>query len=162
MKAFCLLLVVASAVAAQDDAERSNIEKTVRMLNTENPAPALFNADLPREELAILGLRLGVLLIGETKVVISKEPWGEAQWGPDAAMLDRIRTSDTIALLQGKPLAVVLPPQVSMRSVRLVTTDVALVEADVDKNDDASPVSVLLVMKRNEGVWQVASVRRLS
>lgn len=134
------------------------------MLNTENPDPVLFNADFPREELAILGLKPSVLSVGrsgEPKVVISKEPWGEAQWGPAAAIVDRIQTSDISVLLQREPIAVVLPPQVSTRAVRFVTNDVALVEAEVDRNDDAPPVPVLIVMKRNEGVWQVASVRRL-
>ena len=63
-----------------------------------------------------------------------------------------------------EPLSEVTPPKIVIRSVRLITFDVALVECVATEYGSlimARSTSMLLVMKKGELQWRIASLRVL-
>ena len=147
----CLSILLASGAWADQLDDRADIEKVISTLNTSAVSRSAFTVDFRVAELTQLWSASSRWTIGPGSVIISHEPWGEAQWVP----------------------AAVLPPQghfrLVIRSVRFITPDVALVDA-VAGPPIAAPVPdnsvppqrapVLLVMKREGTDWRIASVRK--
>jgi hypothetical protein len=153
----CLSILLASAGWADQLDDRASIEKVISTLNTSTVNRGAFTVDFRFSELTQLWSASGLWTIGPGTVVISHEPWGEAQWVPATA----------------------LPPQAPLRlvvrSVRFITSDVALVDA-VTGPPTAAPASaaerepyksvapqrvpMLLVMKREVTDWRIASIRK--
>jgi hypothetical protein len=147
----CLSILLASGAWADQLDDRAAIERVISTLNTSAVNRGAFTVDFRATELTQLWSAFPLLTIGPGSVIISHEPWGEAQWVP----------------------AAVLPPQAHfrlvIRSVRFITPDVALVDA-VTGPPMASPapdnsvppqrVPVLLVMQREGTDWRIASIRK--
>jgi hypothetical protein len=144
-------ILLASAGWADQLDDRASIEKVISTLNTSAVSRGAFTVDFRFSELTQLSSASGLWRIGPGSVVISDEPWGEAQWVPATA----------------------LPPQAPLRlvihSVRFITPDVALVDAVTgaptaapapDNSVPPQRVPVLLVMKREGTDWRIASVRK--
>jgi hypothetical protein len=131
-----LAIVLASAVWADEAADRAAIEATVSALNT-SPAPSnIFTADFPNAA-ALQGIRqqgVAIQTPGGT-LVISREPMGEATWYP----------------APGTAIA----PRFVTRSVTFVAADTAVVVAAY------GPQPVLFVVKREGTDWRIASFRVL-
>jgi hypothetical protein len=139
----CLSLLLASGAWADQLDDRAAIEKTISTLNTTVVKRAAFTVDFNVAELTRLWPSSPFWRITPGSVVISHEPWGEAQWVP----------------------AAVLPPQAPLRlmirSVRFSTPDVAIVDAVHEPNDTSSQrIPVVLVMKREGTDWRIASVQK--
>ena len=124
-------LLVASGAWADEATDLAGIKQTVvRLGGAMHPQPALFTPDFADsaafERLTSVG-----------SVVISKEPFGEAQ--------------------------IVLPPATGTRfaiqSIRFVTGEVALVDALDGQNGRES---VLLVMKKEGADWRLAAFKRIA
>ena len=146
-----LSILLASGAWADQLDDRAAIEKVISTLNTSAVSRSAFTVDFRTTELMQLWAASPLWTIGPGSVIISHEPWGEAQWVP----------------------AAVLPPQAHfrlvIRSVRFITPDVALVDAvtgppiAAPAPDNSVPpprVPVLLVMKRELTDWRIASVRK--
>jgi hypothetical protein len=160
----CLSLFAASSVWAADAAaDRAAIEKVVATLNSSPGTPGLFTDDFADNSTLI---RLGIYRNGRPVTVpsntsvadtepttihlsavqcVSHEPMGEL--GPCPATLNG--------------LAIDTPAHLNTQSVRLLTADVALVDAvAVRQVGEASlRTPVLLVMRKVGDVWKIASVR---
>ena len=64
-----------------------------------------------------------------------------------------------------EPLSEVTPPKISIRSVRFITSEVVLVECLATEYGSvivARSTLMLLVMKKSEAQWRIASLRVLS
>jgi len=128
--ALSITLLLASGAWAQEAIEKASIATTISRLNASPTDSTLFTADFP--DTALLshpGVQAG-------RVVISKEPWGEATWFP-VSSVDRF----------------------VIKSVRFVTLEVALVEG-TDRSNDNAPV--LFVMKKDGTAWRIAGFRRIA
>jgi hypothetical protein len=129
----CAFLLLAFSANADEAVERASIATTISRLNGPVLDPDLFTADFPdaaeltRDAQGNFGGR----------VVISKEPWGEATWFPPPAP----RTLRFV-----------------IQSVRFVTPDVALVDG-IDRQNESRPV--LFVMKKDGIAWRIASFKRI-
>jgi hypothetical protein len=147
----CLSILLASGAWADQLDDRAAIEKVISTLNTSAMSRSAFTVDFKVAELTQLWSASPLWSIGPGTVVISHEPWGEAQWVPAAA----------------------IPPQAPLRlvirSVRFITPDVALVDAVTappkvepapDNSVPTPRVPVLLVMKREISDWRIASIRK--
>jgi hypothetical protein len=152
-----LSILLASAGWADQLDDRASIEKVISTLNASAVSRSAFTVDFRFSELTQLWSASGLWTLGPGTVVISHEPWGEAQWVPATA----------------------LPPQAPLRlvirSVRFITQDVALVDAvtvppipppastvDHEPYNSVAPqrVPVLLVMRREGTDWRIASIRK--
>ncbi len=131
----CGFLLLGSSVIAADEAvERASIATTISWLNGSALDPDLFTADFPDS----VELTRGVQGNFGGRVVISKEPWGEATWFP--------------------PLTAPRTLRFVIQSVRFVTPDVALVDG-IDRQNESRPV--LFVMKKEGIAWRIAGFRRV-
>ena len=140
MKAIILAMFLCGggAWAADEVAERAAIEKTIAALSVWPVRANLFTADFDgRAELARL-TQSSQIVPGDAKpsVEISKEPWGEA----------------TISL----------PGTIVGRSPAIVTRKVRLLSADVAMVDAVAKGPVLIVLKREGTEWKIASLRILA
>jgi hypothetical protein len=132
---------LAGAVWAADEvADRAAIQNTIRILNTTPEHAGLFTSDFDAAELVrfqkayptvsgAIPVKLGDV---PGEVVISKEPMGEADWFPAG-----------------------MPRSVTVKKIRFLTADVALVDAGVR-------TPTLIVMKKIGTDWKIASLRMLS
>jgi hypothetical protein len=127
------LLLASSAIAAEEAVERASIATTISWLNGSVLDPDLFTADFPDSAELTRGAQGNF----GARVVISKEPWGEATWFP----LPASRT-----------------PRFVIQSVRFVTPDVAVVDG-IDRQNESR--SVLFVVKKDGIAWRIAAFRRV-
>ena len=104
-----LSFLLASGAWADQLDDRAAIEKTVSTLNTRAFGATSFTADFNFAELERLWPAAALWDLGRWRVIISREPWGEAQVGPVMTV----------------PLQA--PPRLVIRSVRFITPDVASV-----------------------------------
>jgi hypothetical protein len=154
----CLPWILGScALAADEAADREAISRTIAALN-QVPQPAgLFTDDavsdlgrLPGVNQAQFQSQRGVMVAtaGGVTVVISHEPWGEAQICP---------------CVFPQPL-VIVNPQFASRAIRFITPDVAMVEGSYTRRDGdvVQTTPLLFLMKRDGDVWKIASVRLLA
>ena len=134
------VLLAGSAWAADEVADRAAIQNTIRVLSTTPERAGLFTPDFDNAELVrfqkayptvsgAIPVKLGDV---PGEVVISKEPMGEADWFPAG-----------------------MPRSVTVKKIRFLTADVALVEAGVH-------TPVLIVMRKVGTDWKIASLRMLS
>jgi hypothetical protein len=164
----CLsILMASSAWAADEAADRAAIEKVISTLNSSPGSPGLFTDDFrdgavltslgiyrdgPRDGPSIMipitppegGQATIHASVGAISMCVSHEPMGEL--GPCVGT-DRSGPAPASRL--------------TIRSVRLITPDVALVDA-VNNREVAGPSRrspVLLVLRREGDVWKIASLR---
>jgi hypothetical protein len=124
-----LSLVLASLAWADEATDRDSIATTVARLSGSYPQPLLFTSDFDGSSDFERMTRFG-------QVIISKEPFGEAEV--------RFPSATGIRFV--------------IRSIRFLTGDVALVDA-FDRQNGLEPV---LLVIRKEGVdWRLASFRRI-
>jgi hypothetical protein len=155
----CLPLILGSyALAADEAADRAAISRTIGALN-QVPQPAgLFTDDAVSDLGRLPGVNEGqfqferdvaAATAGGPMVVISHEPWGEAQIYPPGVFL--------------RPL-VIVNPRIASGIVRFVTPDVAMVEGSYTRRDGdvVQTTPLLFLMKRDGDVWKIASVRLLA
>jgi hypothetical protein len=84
--------------------------------------------------------------------------------GADSAELGRLADLDRMLSRSAEPLSEVTPPKITVRSIRFITTDVALVDgvnAQYGSVIVTKSVPVLLVMKREGSNWRIASFRTI-
>jgi hypothetical protein len=151
----CFLLSAGTFVLADETADRSSVEQTVSGLSSVQREPALFTADFEGfPDLERLNIQLATVPVHFVPptwhVIISKEPWGEATWD------------------LGSVSPVVLPiSRFVIKSVRFVTSDVALVRADCEQfepsiagDDHATPlrrIPVLVILRRAGETFRITS-----
>lgn len=143
--ALCLLILWASGGWAADEAaDRAAIGIVISTLNNSPASTALFTGDFADGGiLASLGVDRtnapGAIRIGG--MCVSHEPMGETHSCPPA------KTA-----------------RFTMQSVRIITPDVALVDAVTDRDaaGAARYVPVLLVLRKEAEVWKIASVRAVA
>lgn len=167
----CLSILLASAGWADQLDDRASLEKVISTLNTSALGPGSFTTDFNFTEIAQLRSASALWRISPGTVIISHEPWGEAQW---------------VSATTSPPQA---PVRLVIRSIRFITPDVALVDAvtgapiaalhpGTPSTSPASPASavehepynsvplqripVLLVMRREGTDWRIASVRKIA
>ena len=89
-----------------------------------------------------------VATAGGVTVVISHEPWGEAQIYPAGVFPQQL---------------LIVNPRFASGAVRFITPDVATVEGSYTRTDDDTVQStpLLFLMKRDRDVWKIASIRLL-
>ena len=127
----CLAILVTPALWADEAADRKAIKATVAALNTLPTPPDLFTADFPNAaELERLRQTPP-----DSRVIISRDPWGEATWYPVSV---------------GSPE---LPSRFVTRSVRFINADAAIVGASY------RDIPVLFLMKRESTKWRIALLR---
>jgi hypothetical protein len=134
MKAFlCLTLVFAACAWADEAADRQAIEHVIALLNEHSPPAALFTADSDGRAALERLHPWDRDRVRRPAVVISHEPWGEAN------------------------ISWIAPcgPIVS-RSVRFITPEVALADAG------CGDLQLLVVMKKEGTDWKIASARVLA
>jgi len=130
------LLCSCAGFAADEASERAAVERTVTAMNRWPPDPAIFTADFDgHAEMLRLWQNAPGDGKGQPTVVISKEPWGEAQ----------------ISIAP----AGIMPPVVC-KKIRFLTPEVALVDA-VGK----MPLLIVL-MRQGTDNWKIASLRILA
>lgn len=141
MKSIIALVLFAAGVWAADEvADRTAIENTIRVFSIVPLRATLYTSDFDQEELARFGKSpappnggIPVAIEGVPgTVVISKEPMGEAVWLPEG-----------------------MHGAVAVKKIRFVTPEVAMVDAE-----EKGPV--LIVMKKVGTDWKIASLRRLA
>jgi hypothetical protein len=141
MKPVIFAMVFAGAVWAADEAaDRTAIENTVRFACASPTRPGLFTSDFDDAELVrfkkVCTPESGAIPItvdGKPgTLVISKEPMGEATWFPATAN-----------------------GSVGVKKIRFVTPDVAIV-------DVAAKSPVFMVLRRVGTDWKIASIRMLA
>jgi hypothetical protein len=154
----CLPLILGScALAADEAADRAAIGRTIAALN-QVPQPAgLFTDDAVSDLGRLPGVneaqfqfeRDVTVAAGGLTVVISHEPWGEAQIYPPGAFPQSL---------------VIVNPRFASGAVRFITPDVAMVEGSYTRRDGdvVQTAPLLLLMKRDGEVWKIASVRLLA
>lgn len=130
------ILLAGRVWAADEAADRTAIENTIRALSVMPIRAGLFTSDFDPEELARYGkTQSGAIPVtvqgvpGE--VVISKEPMGEATWFPSGVY------------------------SITLKKIRFLTPEIAMVDA-IGKGP------VLIVMKKIGTDWKIASLRRLA
>jgi hypothetical protein len=160
----CLsILMASSAWAADEAADRAAIDKVISTLNSSPGVPGLFTEDFGDDGVLIsLGVYRNTpsvtiptttpeggrptihVAVGAISMCVSHEPMGELA---PCGEIDRSASTSASRFV--------------IQSVRLITPDVALVDA-VNSRDVAglsrhSPV--LLVLRRDGDVWKIASLR---
>jgi hypothetical protein len=151
----CLPLILGSCALAADEAtDRAAIARTIAALNQVPQPPGLFTDDaiseldrLPEMSAVQFQPNATVTITVGPGLVISHEPWGEAQ-----------------IYMPGLPRAVMVNPRIASGIVRFVTPDVAMVEGTYTRRDGDSvqTTPLLFLMKRDGEVWKIASVRLLA
>jgi hypothetical protein len=168
----CLSILMASSAGAADEAaDRAAIEKVISTLNSAPGSPGLFTDDFgdgavltslgvyrdsprdsPRDGPAVTipvaapesGQPTIHVSVGEISMCVSHDPMGEL--GPCGGM-DRSGSAPASRFI--------------IQSLRLITPEVALVDAVHNREfaglSRRSPV--LLVLRREGGVWKIASLR---
>jgi hypothetical protein len=130
----CISLIFAALAHADETADRSAIERVIRLLSDRQPVPAqkqtstLFTADADND-LARLTELNGQWL------QLSREPWSE-----------------------------MTTPRLAIHSIRFVTPDVALVNAasvQYGSNIPVRRIPMLFVMKKEGTDWRIAALRVL-
>lgn len=153
MKTFLWLLLLTSAVCADEAADRPAIARTIASLNEFPQRDEIFTADADgRTALNELwkgkGNGVSASSSGLPMVVISRKPWGEATlYFPG---IDEL------------PEAEVVSPRMVSREIRFVSPDVALVDGvftEKDGNGQMQTKALLLVMKKFGEDWKIAAVR---
>lgn len=168
----CLSLALSSLVWANEASDRVAVEKVILGLNDSPQNPALFMPGFsgfpelarldtqPASELARVASRRSPNLIDvrSVKVVISKEPWGEADlYIPPVVP---VAISYPAPPDQGRLIS-----RFNIQSVRFIAKDVALVEAVKDHYYErpgprnrwqSNPA--LFVVKKDRKVWRIDSV----
>ena len=132
------ILLAGRVWAADEAADRTAIENTIRALSVTPIRAGLFTSDFDDEELASYGKApasesgaIPVTVQGVTgEVVISKEPMGEATWFPAHASM-------------------------TIKKIRFLTPEIAMV-------DTTGKGPVLIVLKKVGTDWKIASLRRLA
>jgi hypothetical protein len=126
------LPIFAAFVWADEPADRAAIDRTIAALNEVPPPARVFTADADASA--------ALARLYSSSVTISHEPWREA----------------TITL----PAIV----KIERRFARFITPDVALVDGTFTHQDGGSSQStpLLIVMRKEEGVWKIATVRILA
>lgn len=79
-------------------------------------------------------------------VIVSREPWGEA-------------------VIQLPGAGSILNLRIVSRHIHFITADVALADCDFASEDGSTTLQtrpILLVMKKQEGDWKIAAIRRLA
>jgi len=142
MKA-ALCLFVASFAWADEAADRAAIERAIAALNELPPRiAAVAESPVAAHELTALMNMASSPSPARPTVVISHEPWGEA----------------TIDFR-----AVDLPNRIVSRTIRFITPNVALVDADRTREDGTfQDKPLLFVLKKVEDDWKIASARVLA
>jgi hypothetical protein len=82
----------------------------------------------------------------------------------DVFAADAPENERSILTAHEEPWSEVTSPRITIRSIRLITPQVALVESANTQYGSTIVVrttSMLLVMKKDEGQWRIASVRAL-
>ena len=142
------LIFVSVAAWADEAADRAAVEKTIGALSISPSNPALFTADFDGQDVLRQGAMAAmcpevwwetcgmVTTLDSARVIISKEPWGEA----------------TIAM-PGSVIGMRAP--IIVKKIRFLTPDVAMVDA-------ASTRRLLIVLKREGTNWKIASIRELA
>lgn len=138
----CLSILWASSAWAADEAvDRAASEKVVSTLNNSPGSPGLFTDDFA-DGAALTSL--GVYRDNPRAAIhvcVSHAPWGELGPCPAAKMSRFV-----------------------IQSIRLITPDVALVDAVNDRRDVGESLHspVLLVLRKEGGAWKIASLRVLA
>jgi hypothetical protein len=156
----CLPLILGSyALAADEAADRAAIGQTIAAALNQVPVPAgLFTDDAVSDLGRLPGVNqaqfqfqrdVTVATASGLTVVISHEPWGEAQIYPPGVF--------------PQPL-VIVNPRFASGAVRFITPDVAMVEGSYTRRDGdvVQTTPLLFLMKRDGDVWKIASVRLLA
>jgi hypothetical protein len=84
--------------------------------------------------------------------------------GADSAELGRLADLDRMLSRSAEPLSEVTAPKITVRSIRFITPDVALVDginAQYGSVIVTKSVPVLLVMKKEGSNWRIASFRTI-
>ena len=168
----CLFLALSALVWANEASDRAAVEKAILGLNDSPLNPALFMPGFngfpelarldtrpAKESGRVASRRLpNSVGTGSVKVVISKEPWGEATW--EIPQMIPIAVSYPEPPDQGRLIS-----RFNIRSVRFVAKDVALVEAVKDHYyERPGPRSrwqsdpALFVVKKDRKAWRIDSV----
>lgn len=134
------ILLAGHVWAADEVADRTAIENTIRGLSMTPMRSGLFTSDFDDDELARYGKApasesgsIPITVQGVPgEVVISKEPMGEATWLPAG-----------------------MHASMTIKKIRFLTPEIAMVDA-IGK----SPV--LIVLKKIGPDWKIASLRRLA
>ncbi len=137
-------VLFAGVACAEEVADRTGIESTIRAFSVMPGREALYTSDFDHAELyrymKAAGTPGGAIPItvdgAPGTVVISKEPMGEADWFP-----------------AGFPAGAQAP--LALKKIRFVTADVAIV-------DGLGKAPVLLVVRKVGTDWKIASVRMLA
>ena len=145
------LIFVAAGAWADEAADRAAVTKTISALSLSPHNSGLFTADFDGQDAlhqgAMVGMcpevwweNCGMVITTPTpespQVIISKEPWGEA----------------TI-VMPGSVVGMRAP--IVVKKIRFLTPDVAMVDA-------VSTRRLLIVLKREETNWKIASIRELA
>jgi hypothetical protein len=160
----CLSILIASnAWAADEAADRAAIEKAIATLNSSPGSPGLFTDDFgdygvlislgvyrdsPSVTIPVTapdGVRPTIhVAVGAISMCVSHEPMGELA---PCGGIDRLAAAPASRFV--------------IQSVRLITPDVALVDAvNIRESAGLSRRSpVLLVLRREGDLWKVASLR---
>ncbi len=142
------MVLVASAVWADETTGRAAIEATVASLNTSPSQPNLFTSDFANaDELQRFLGQDGVVVRTEAATLtISHQPMGEAT-------------------LQLPPADSILLKRFVTRSVTFLSPDTSVVVAIHERQFEpaaSKPVPVLFVLMREGSDWHIASFRVLS
>ena len=179
LSGLCCCLVLAVGAWANEASDLDSVRSTVAALNDPAVRGSLFTLDANgRLQLeALLGSNGAPYVVfpntvmpvpdQNPTVVISHEPMGEAQ----------IVIPPLAPYFNGVPRATAKPPHITARSVRFVTSDVAVVDAVVDNpaqgfanfqavdagssTKRAATADVVLILVKEGGDWLV-SVARLA
>jgi hypothetical protein len=153
----CLSLIFGScALAADEEADRAAIGQTIAALNQVPPPAGMFTDDAVSDLGRLPGMipvqfqpNATVVAAGGLTVVISREPWGEAQIYP-AGGFPHVR--------------IIVNPRFASGAIRFITPDVAMVEGSYTHRDGdmVETIPLLFLMKRDGDVWKIASVRLLA
>jgi hypothetical protein len=153
-------LLASSAWAADEAADRSAIEKVISTLSRSPDSPGLFTDDFGDNAVLI---SLGVyrnrpidtipvtvpdggrptIHLDAIHMCVSHEPWGE---------LEPCGTGNW-------PAGTAVSSHFVIQSIRLLTPDVALVDAVSREFAGLSRTPVLMVLHKEGGVWKIASLR---
>jgi hypothetical protein len=152
MKAILCLLIFGVITWADEATDRTAIVHVIAAVNEFPQRTELFTTD--RDAPAVLeqlrrGKRVAYRPLRSSDhptVTISHEPWGEATINFPNMVVE------------------ILNPNIVSRTMRFVTTDVALADGACIYREDGADVQttpLLFVMKRDGDQWKIASVRVL-
>jgi hypothetical protein len=137
----CLALLAASSARAGDAGDEAAIRRVIAALNQVPPPAGAFTADSDAPRMLERLRNRPTTYRHRPTVVISHDPWGEAN----------------IVL---PPLVILANPGIAPRAVRLITPDVAIVDAVCAYTVETIPL--LFVMKKEGDDWKIDSARILA